>query len=114
MRIEKGKDKKIAKGCKKCVVEDGLHFINYKNVLLGQEPKTIIKRDDKGNEISREEVKGYYTEHDMNTIRSKNHQLSTLTINKVGLCAYDDKSYILEDGINTLAYGHYKIPQLNL
>jgi hypothetical protein len=23
------------------------------------------------------------------------------------LCAYDDKRYVLEDGINTAAYGHY-------
>jgi hypothetical protein len=26
---------------------------------------------------------------------------------KGALCAYDDKRYVLEDGINTAAYGHY-------
>ena len=28
---------------------------------------------------------------------------------KTGLCAFDDKRYILEDGHDTLAFGHYRI-----
>ena len=42
-------------------------------------------------------------------IRSTNHTLQTLEMTKVCLNAYDDKRYILSDGIHTLAYGHYKI-----
>ena len=34
----------------------------------------------------------------------------TETINKVALSPFDDKRYILEDKINTLAWGHHKIP----
>ena len=34
-----------------------------------------------------------------------------LTVNKVALCSDDDKRYILENRINTLAWGHHKIPQ---
>ena len=47
----------------------------------------------------------------MNCIRSKNHNLMTLKINKVGISCYDNKRYILDDNINTLAHGHYKTKQ---
>ena len=47
----------------------------------------------------------------MNVIRSYNHEVYTEEVNKVALCSDDDKRYILEDGINTLAWEHYKIPR---
>lgn len=31
---------------------------------------------------------------------------------KRGLCSYDDKRYMLEDGISTLAYGHHAIESI--
>ena len=31
-------------------------------------------------------------------------------MNKRGLCSIDDKRFLLEDGIQSLAYGHYNIP----
>ena len=43
----------------------------------------------------------------MNVIRSDKHDVFTEEINKVALSANDDKRVILEDGISTLAYGHY-------
>ena len=46
----------------------------------------------------------------MNVIRSHLHEIYTEEINKVALSANDDKRIILEDGIHTLAYGHYKCP----
>lgn len=45
----------------------------------------------------------------MNQIRSENHQLYTVTLNKTSLSPYDDKRYILEDGITTLAHRHHEI-----
>ena len=45
----------------------------------------------------------------MNVIRSYKHNVFTEEVNKVALSANDDKRYILEDGINTLALGHYRI-----
>ena len=36
-------------------------------------------------------------------IRSQNHQLFSIKQNKVSLSAYDDKHYILDDGISTYA-----------
>ena len=44
-----------------------------------------------------------------NAIRSFSHQLYSVEIAKRGLSAYDDKKYVLTDGIHTLSYGHYGI-----
>jgi hypothetical protein len=44
-------------------------------------------------------------------IGSKLHNIYTYEVNKRDLCSYDDKRYILDDGIHTLAYGHHSIPQ---
>ena len=41
--------------------------------------------------------------------KSTNHVLNTVEVSKLCLRAFDDKRYILENGINTLAYGHYSI-----
>ena len=45
----------------------------------------------------------------MNQIRSYNHQLNSISLNKIGLSPYDDKRYILPNGYDTLAHGHYRI-----
>ena len=42
----------------------------------------------------------------MNIIQSKSHNVNKCEIKKISLSCYDDKRYILDDGINTLAYGH--------
>ena len=44
----------------------------------------------------------------MKVIRSQKHVLYTMDMNKVSLSAYDDKRYILNDGVSSYAYGHYK------
>jgi len=44
------------------------------------------------------------------SFRSRNHTISTIENSKICLSAYDDKRYILENGIDSLAYGHYRIP----
>ena len=43
------------------------------------------------------------------TIKSIDHNMYLINIKKRGLSCFDDKKYILDDGINTLSYGHYKI-----
>jgi len=43
------------------------------------------------------------------TFKSKNHTVQTIEITKTCLNAFDDKRYILADGIGTLAYGHFHI-----
>jgi hypothetical protein len=81
------KQKAAAKGINKHVRNKELKHELYKRVL----------------------VEGGQTRSKMNIIKSTNHHIYTEQINKVGLCAYDDKRYILANGIDTLAYGHYKI-----
>ena len=44
--------------------------------------------------------------HNMIGIKSKHHEIYTYESNKTSLSAFDDKRYILDDGINTLPYGH--------
>ena len=41
-------------------------------------------------------------------IISERRILNTVRANKIALSAYDDKRYILSDGISTLPYGHYR------
>ena len=49
--------------------------------------------------------------HIMKGIKSFNHKIYTQEINKTSLSCFDDKRYIKDDGINTLAYGHKDIPK---
>ena len=61
------------------------------------------------NAINGDGKNGFYENSLMNVIRSKFHDLYTYTLNKIGLSAFDDKRYVLNNGKDTLPYGHYKI-----
>ena len=80
-------EQKTAKGIKKNIIKNNIKHINYKETLFNNKQM----------------------HHKMKTIRSQNHQLRSYEINKVSLSCYDDKRYILEDGIHSYAYGHYSI-----
>ena len=86
-KMFEGEESKKCKGVKKSVVKKNITHEDYKTCLLT------------GNEQLRKQ----------NIIRSYKHEVYTEEVNKVALSASDDKRYILEDGINTLALGHYKI-----
>ena len=79
-------EKKTAKGIKKSVTKRKLRHANYKECLF-EKRQTMAS---------------------MNQIRSERHEIYSIKLNKIGLSPYDDKRYILNDGMNTLAYGHYK------
>ena len=49
--------------------------------------------------------------NDVHAIRSINHKLHTYHCNKISINSYDNKRYMLNDGITSLAHGHYKIKQ---
>ena len=59
-----------------------IEFSKFKNVLFG---KNIIR-------------------HKMRRIQSKKHKLGTYEIDKISLSCFDDKRYVLDDEIHTLAY----------
>ena len=42
----------------------------------------------------------------MQKIESKKHKLGTYEIDKISLSCFDDKKYVLDDGIYTLSYFH--------
>ena len=44
--------------------------------------------------------------HKMERIQSKKHKIGTYEINKISLSCNDDKRFVLDDGIHTLAYFH--------
>ena len=45
---------------------------------------------------------------DQKTFRSQKHVIFTINQRKVGLTRYDDKRYILSDGVSTRAHGNFK------
>ena len=87
-KMYEGEVSKKCKGVKKSVVEKSITHEDYKTCLF----------------TSKEQLRK------MNVIRSYKHEVYTETVNKIALSSDDDKRYILEGVINTLAWGHHKIP----
>ena len=44
--------------------------------------------------------------HKMKRIQAKNHKIGTYEIDKISLSCFDDKRYVLDDGIHARAYFH--------
>ena len=44
--------------------------------------------------------------HKMKRIQSKKHKIGTYKINKISLLCFDDKRFVLDDGIHMLDYFH--------
>ena len=42
----------------------------------------------------------------MKRIQAKRHKIGTYEIDKISLSCFGDKTYVLDDGVNTLAYFH--------
>ena len=81
------KEERTAKGIKKNTIKKDITHDDYREILFNNEQ----------------------IHHTMETIRSNKHQIGSYEINKVSLSCFDDKRYILEDGITSYAYGHTKI-----
>lgn len=47
------------------------------------------------------------------TFRSKQHNVVTIAQDKIALSPFDDKRYVLENNIDTLPWGHYKLKANN-
>jgi hypothetical protein len=80
-----GKSKSKAKGISKSVVKSELKVDIYRHVLLS-------------NQSDYRQVR---------TLTSKKHKIYAQVTNKKALSAYDDKRFILADGISSRAHGHY-------
>ena len=44
--------------------------------------------------------------HKMKRMQAKKHKIGNYEIGKISLSCFDDKRYVLDDGVNTLAYFH--------
>ena len=44
--------------------------------------------------------------HKIKRIQAKKHKKGTYEIDKISLSCFDDKRYVLDDGVNTLTYFH--------
>ena len=80
------KEQQKLKGMKKCVVKKKINHCHYKECVLG------------GKQLYEEMI----------TFRSYDHKLRTVAQNKLALSSFDDKRWILNDGISTLAHGHWR------
>ena len=82
--------KKTCKGVKRRVLQNKITHEDYLRALNGYDINDIIQLVN------------------FNVIRSVKQNLGSYNITKIGLCPLDDKRYILENGKDTLALGHYK------
>ena len=80
------KEQKKCKEIKKCVTKNDITFKDYETCLFTN-TKQLRK---------------------MNIFRSRLHDVYTEEVNKIALSANDDKRVILEDGIHTMAHGHFR------
>ena len=78
---------KTAKGIKKNVIKKEIQHSDYKDVLFDEKQ----------------------LHHQMRTIRSNNHQLGSFVINKTSLSCFDDKRYLHPNGLDSYAYGHFRL-----
>jgi len=88
-KTDDGKEKKTCKAVVK-YTKDGITLQDYKNTIATREP------------LSRNQT----------TIRSKNHQIETVTTTRVTMTASNNKRYLLDDEITSLPYGHKDIPRV--
>lgn len=79
--------KRRAKGIAKNVVKKRLTHQDYHDALFSEKTQKL----------------------DMVRLGSDLHEIYTFKQRKSGLCCYDNKRYILPNGIDTLAHGHYTI-----
>ena len=83
---EKIREKQKAKGVKKCIIRKSLRHENFKKCLMS----------------------GQSQMRKQSFFRSREHHVFTENMTKVALNPRDDKRIILENGIDTLALGHWR------
>ena len=86
-------EKKTGKGIQRAYLKQNISHDDYRRCLLSD------KRQDQQQLAS------------FHTIRSRQHQLGSYEINKMGLCCFDNKRFLV-DAVNSFSYGHYKIAEL--
>ena len=80
-------EKKVAKGIAKHVTKQKIRHEHYKKCLFHRERQMAT----------------------MKQLRSFQHNIYSIKLNKIGLSPFDNKRYILDNGCDTLAHGHYSL-----
>jgi hypothetical protein len=83
-------EKKTGKGIKKSALKKYISHSDYKKCLFGS-------FNDERQMVS------------FNNFRTFDHKIGMYRYTKIGLSCSNNKQYLLNDGINSLSYGHYKI-----
>ena len=99
LEVKKNKfvtEKQVLKGIKKSCVEKHIHHKNYINCLFS-------------SNLTEQRQKATF-----NTLRTKDHKIGVYTLTKTSLSCFDDKRYLLDDGIESLSFGHYNISQTSI
>ena len=93
----------------------GLRAKNYSYVCDGEENKKCkgIKMNVTKKDISHKDFKNCLFQNiqlrrKMNVFLSRGHDVCSVEINKIALSANDDKRIVLQDGVHTLAHGHFR------
>ena len=101
--------------------KDSRFYDNQNEMVIGLKSKTHSMLSDDGKESNTAKRVNIATElnelkdtlfnekfvrHKMKRIQSKKHKIGTYGINKISLSCFDDKIFVLDDGIHTLAYFH--------
>ena len=87
MKSNDGDDKKVCKGIKKCVKDNKIRrHQNYKETLMSGKNQNVSQR----------------------TIRSYDHSVFSIEMNKIALSAVNDKRHMV-DNVFGFSYGHYNI-----
>jgi hypothetical protein len=89
---EKGKS--VAKGIKRNQIKK-LKMENYKDCIFGDRKEQLQQK-----------VK-------FNLIQSRNHQVNSVIVDKIGLCGIDEKRWVLDNNIDTLSHGHFRIKEIS-
>ena len=84
--LENGDDKKTCKGIKTCVKNNKIRHQNYKDTLMSGENKNVSQR----------------------TIRSYDHSVFCIEMDKIALSAVNDKRHMV-DNMFGYSYGHCNI-----
>jgi hypothetical protein len=119
----KANEKVIGKFKDECGGKAPIEFVGLRSKMY-----SLLEEKDKPSKRTAKGVKrGFVVKrvrHDMylNTLRTRvctranfvnfqslNHTIKTVNFSRICLSAYDDKRYVLGDGISTYAYGHYKL-----
>jgi hypothetical protein len=94
--LDNGKEKKTGKGIKSCILRKDVSHEDYRNCILSEKL-----------EHQRQNIK-------FNNLRTFDHNIYTYQYSKVGLSCSENKRYLLDNGIKSYAYGHYKISNSNI